>query len=443
MQSSRSLLRRLIVLAVALYAAVAVVAGLPPYPQLRARFSGDGETVSPVDTLAWPEHGRWWPVPALDRTAPVSPEQRDRMEELQAIGYLSGSEPAPQRSGVTVNDPEAEPGWNLYNSGEAPEAVLMDMAGHVRHRWHLAFRDAFPKVTVPGGSTGTDYWRRVYLYPNGDLLAVYEGLGLVKIDRDSRLLWAYPGQCHHDLFVDGDGDIHVLTRVAHMIPRLDSREPVLEDFITVLSPDGTPRGSLSVLETFENSRFHWVVDESSRSGDIFHSNTLEILDGSQAGRSWIFREGNALVSLLKTDVIAVLDPAAGVAVWAVTGPWDAQHQPTLLPDGNLLIFDNRGYHGASKVIEFDPLERKVVWSYEGDPPSSFFSYDCGSAARLPGGHTLITESNRGRAFEITPDQRIVWEFLNPARAGAHGEFIATLFEMQRLPLDFGTGWLAP
>lgn len=434
-------------LAVGLYAVVAVVAGLPPVPQIRTVLSGSGQpaAVSPADTLTWPRRGRWWPVRGLDKTAPpepaLTPEQQERMEKLQAIGYLSGSEPAPARTGVIVNRPEAEAGWNLYTTGDAPEAVLMDMDGNVRHRWRYAFRDAFPDLPVPRGSTGGDYWRRVYVYPDGDLLAIYEGLGLIKLDRDSRLLWAYPGQCHHDLFVTGDGKIHVLTRQAHMIPDLDPREPVLEDFITVLSPDGVPEGSVSVLKAFEDSRFHWVVDESSRSGDIFHTNTLEILDGSQVGRSWIFKKGNALISLLKTNVVAVLDPEAGRVVWAVTGPWKAQHQPTLLADGNLLIFDNQGNHGASKVIEFDPLDQKVVWSYEGDPPGSFFSFDCGSAERLPGGNTLITESNSGRAFEVTPDKRIVWEFLNPGRAGDHHEFIATLFEMQRLPADFGAAWL--
>ena len=29
--------------------------------------------------------------------------------------------------------------------------------------------------------------------------------GLIKLDKDSRLLWAYPGACHHDLFVDQAG----------------------------------------------------------------------------------------------------------------------------------------------------------------------------------------------------------------------------------------------
>jgi hypothetical protein len=32
---------------------------------------------------------------------------------------------------------------------------------------------------------------------------------------------------------------------------------------------------------------------------------------------------------------------------------------------------------------------------------------------LPNGNTLITESDRGRVFEITPSGEIVWEFFIP------------------------------
>ena len=62
------------------------------------------------------------------------------------------------------------------------------------------------------------------------------------------------------------------------------------------------------------------------------------------------------------------------------------------------------------------------------------------AQRLPNGNTLITESDGGRALEVTPDRRIVWEFFNPHRAGEQGEYIATLFELLRLPPDFPVDW---
>jgi hypothetical protein len=94
------------------------------------------------------------------------------------------------------------------------------------------------------------------------------------------------------------------------------------------------------------------------------------------------------------------------------------------------------------VIEFDPLTQQVAWQYPEDPAVEFFSATCGSNQRLANGDTLITETDRGRAFEVDADGNIVWEFLNPHRAGDDDELIASLFEVVRLPPDQPLDWLA-
>jgi len=50
---------------------------------------------------------------------------------------------------------------------------------------------------------------------------------------------------------------------------------------------------------------------------------------------------------------------------------------------------------------------------------------------LPNGNTLITESENGKAFEVTPEGKIVWEFFNPHRAGDNNELIAALYDVVR------------
>src|SRR5205823_1508683 len=62
------------------------------------------------------------------------------------------------------------------------------------------------------------HWNHCRLFPNGDLLALYNpndspyGMGLVKLDKDSKLLWRRPGAFHHDFDVAEDGRIFALTR---------------------------------------------------------------------------------------------------------------------------------------------------------------------------------------------------------------------------------------
>ena len=105
-----------------------------------------------------------------------------------------------------------------------------------------------------------------------------------------------------------------------------------------------------------------------------------------------------------------------------------------------MIFDNLGNNRKSRVVEFNPHNTRIVWEYGGTAQQPLFSKTCGTAQPLANGNILIAESDRGRAIEVTTDGDIVWEFFNPHRAGEDGQYIATLFEVLRLPPDFPTDW---
>src|SRR5690606_11342529 len=101
------------------------------------------------------------------------------------------------------------------------------------------------------------------------------------------------------------------------------------------------------------------------------------------------------------------------------------HHPHLIPaglpgEGNMLLFDNGGGSGYgnaqvaprrwSRVVEFDPVSLELVWQYGAESgPEHFFSGILSSAQRLPNGNTLITDGVNSRAFEVTPDKKVVWE----------------------------------
>jgi hypothetical protein len=117
-----------------------------------------------------------------------------------------------------------------------------------------------------------------------------------------------------------------------------------------------------------------------------------------------------------------------------------QHDPQVLESGHLLLFDNQGRADSSSVQEIDPASGDVAWAYRGSEKEPFYSLTCGTAQRLPNGNTLITESDYGRAFEVTEGGETVWEYYNPHRAGEDDKYIATLMEILRLPVDFPHAW---
>ncbi len=387
--------------------------------------------------------GRWRKLRPARFDPALDPEQRAQIAQLEAIGYVAGSRPAPDRRGVSAHDRgRAWPGLNFYTSGHAPEAVLMDMDGRVLHRWRHRFQDVWPDFPKEWLHTGAGFFRRAHLFPNGDVLAIYEGLGLVKLDRDSRLLWASPIQAHHDLEVGPDGDIYVLAREARIEPEVDPERPVLLDFVAQLAPDGSEKRRVSILGALRGSRHAHLFDPArTRMGDVFHTNSIFLLDGRLADRLPAFRRGSALVSLLVPHALAVLDLERGEVAWALQGGFRSQHDPKLLANGRLLLFDNRGADPwKSRVLELDPATGEIAWDYAGTAERPFFSLTCGAAERLPNGNTLVSESDGGRAFEVAPEGAIVWEYYNPHRAGEREELIATLFEMVRLPAAFPIGW---
>ncbi len=253
--------------------------------------------------------------------ATLTEEQREEIARLEAIGYVSGTRDAPALSGIVRHlEQSASPGLNLYISGHAPVAILMDMHGREKHRWSIDFHQLWPNSPAKEEreNKNTRSWRRAYLYENGDLLAIFEGLGILKLDRDSNLIWSNDVGAHHDFEVMPDGKIFVLKRKAHLVSRLREKLPILKDYISILTPNGREKKRVSLLEAFERSEFLHILDGSRIStqefhlgtgrddGDIFHTNTLEVLDGRIAAHAPAFASGRILVSLRVPSVLAIV-----------------------------------------------------------------------------------------------------------------------------------------
>jgi hypothetical protein len=361
--------------------------------------------------------------------------------------------------GVTTRDPAAQEGFTLYTSGHDQKARLVDLDGNVVREWGVPFSqlwDQSAAVKNPQPDSHV-YIEKTHLYPNGDLLALYVavgdtpwGYGLVKYDRVNRVLWKYLAHVHHDLTVAEDGRVFVLTQeigqddlpqYAHL------KAPRIDDYVVELSPDGRELAKVRLIDSLLRSPYArlldmvpWYVREGS--GDYLHTNSIEILDGSRAGKLPEATAGRLLLSFREIGTIAIFDPGTREIVWAMRGPWLRQHDPDLLANGNILLFDNQGHvgpGGITRVIEVDPRTNRIVWTYAGTPEEPFESEVRSSQARLPNGNTLITESDGGRIFEVTRPGRIVWNYVNPVRAHRESdaeEVIPIVSWAERIVPDF-------
>jgi hypothetical protein len=371
-------------------------------------------------------------------------EGGEHARRLTTLPYLTWVPTAGQAdtSGVVYHDRErAYPGLNLYASRNLPTAFLVDMDGRVLHQWHAPVYES-------------DNWGHVELLDDNGLLVTVRQHLFLRVDYDSRIHWARPMRVHHDAAVASD-TIFVLERKERIARIGGLPVPVLDDLIVRMTMEGATIDETSIFDIVQDQLdrkqalriYRWMLDprvirnlfrlirdqgfilDASGPVDVLHSNTLEVI---RRDHDDAFRRGNVIVCTRDLDRVWVIDMASKRVVWSWgEGVLEWPHHPTLLPNGNLLLFDNGSRRHYSRVLEIDPREKRIVWEYTADDKADFFSYTRGGVQRLPNGNTLITNSDSGHVFEVTPEGEIVWEFLNP-HVSEDGKARAAIYRMRRI-----------
>ena len=206
---------------------------------------------------------------------------------------------------------------------------------------------------------------------------------------------------------------------------------------------------------FRNPNMH---ENGGGMGDWIHINSMSVLGPNKwyDGGDERFHPDNIIWDGREANISAIIDRKTGKIVWQMGPDFSAtkelrrigqiigQHHVHMIPrglpgEGNILIFDNGGWAGygvpsnvsfdgvkanhadRSRIIELNPVTMKVVWELTagklGYGPSinnyRIYSPLTSSAQRLPNGNTFITEGVGFRAFEVTPQNEVVWEFWSP------------------------------
>lgn len=364
----------------------------------------------------------------------IAQQQSDFKETIKQFiknKELRNIEPMVQNARVETWDrAQTQDGYTLIAIRYSDTAYLINMEGKIVHRWTMPFTKAWPNpkhISSPKRA-GFSYVRTAKAYPNGDLLAVYEnsldtpyGYGIAKLDKDSKLLWRYNENAHHDVYVDQEnGNIYGLKQVfvKQIIPGLEGLSyPILADDIITLSPSGNEISRISLLEAFRNSPYAqllYTIPKNEILWDRLHTNSIYKLEPSIAAKFPMFRAGQLLISMRNINTIAVLDPETKKIVWAYQGIWKAQHSPVFLANGHILLMDNKGFVSGgnpySRLLEIDPVTLAINWVYTGNDKRPYYSEAYGYVQRLENGNTVATESYNGRVFEITKDGKIIWDY---------------------------------
>ena len=163
----------------------------------------------------------------------------------------------------------------------------------------------------------------------------------------------------------------------------------------------------------------WIGDDGTKSTrtatDYDHPNAVSF-DAS----------GNYIVSWRNLNQIMAINSQSGEVMWRIggvkgdyefvndpLGGFTKQHSPKILPNGNLLVYDNGTEHDPqeTRAVEYrlDHVAKTatMVWEYHHDPP--IYTGFVGWVERLAGGNTWVGFSLAGRVVEVDPAGNVVWE----------------------------------
>lgn len=351
---------------------------------------------------------------------------------LEALGYVGFVENADANrpAGVVVYDAAAvSPGWTLVMVHRIAEALLLDESGAILHRWRS-----------PEGRI----WGHCELTPEGRLIVPEVGKDnrytLRCLDWDSNTVWNVDIRAHHDVELRPDGKISVLSFVDERTEAGIGVLPFRDEFIAVVNPE---TGAVEEEHSFYDmhaaapgafpligQRWYDGLPGGRRRIDLWHANSVEWMHRPELeSEASFYGPGHVLCSFRHQQRVAIFDIESGRAVWSWgMGEIHGSHDASLLASGNVLIFDNGLGRGWSRAVEVDPRSDKIVWEWRADPAEGFFTESRGSAQRLANGNTLMAESDRGHAAEVTSDGRVVWEYFHPGE----DDRIATITRVKRV-----------
>jgi hypothetical protein len=309
----------------------------------------------------------------------------------------------------------ASPGLTLFAPVNDRIVYLIDLQGTVAHTWRMPYPPGLYGYLT---QTGT-------LFYNGQIPSEtflgkgpFKGGVALEADWNGKVLWEVrQPDHHHDGRLLNNGNVLLLCaaelpdEVAKKVqggrPGTEAKGKIWADYLVELTKDGRKVWEWRAWEHLDPAKDVITAVQDNRS-EWTHGNAITELS-----------DGDLLVSFRNISTIIRIRRQTGEIVWKLGAPPLAgQHAPTLLANGNILIFDN-GPHRLdntfpfSRVIEVNPANNETVWMYREQNPYNFFSPRISNAQRLPNGNTLINEGFFGRFFEVTPAGEVVWEYVNP------------------------------
>jgi hypothetical protein len=379
---------------------------------------------------------------------------------------------APMVATQELTAPTTSPAQESPEQKQLFPVYLINLEGHVVHTWQV------PVIPIQGRLLPNGNVVVIGLDPSRNIMRprdwIRNRMGgyidhILELDWNGNIVFKYAGESMHGDCIKLDNGNYLFLKWELVPDALRHKvKGGLKD--TEYTPPGVPP-DIAKQDTAPGARrmFNETLVEVNAKGETvwsWHANDhlnpeTDLIRPAYRREEWLhagsideWKDNQILLTSRNTDSIYSIDKQTGEIKlrWGnhaptdtatLSGPADARKIPDAYPGAGHILIYNALSPDSPEVIEFDPTGSKVAWQFsERRRDEAFrvakagaqFSPSMGNALRLPNGNTLICLGVTGRLFQVTPDKKTVWEYVNPYRDSKL--FRGAVYRAHAYPPDF-------
>ncbi len=284
----------------------------------------------------------------------------------------------------------------------------------------------FPRINIDQTTRRFRYDHPLVL-DDGSMISFGKFYPIFKIDLCSNLQWINDEEMfHHGLNLDHNGDIWA---IASMDPKSKyvkkySIQNYSDDAIIKINTDGKILYSKSITEILIENNIvqdnfvlnNYVVNNF----DPIHLNDIQ--PAFQNTKYW--NKGDLFISIREQNAIIHFRPMTNKVINYITGPFAAQHDPDIISDNEISIFNNNNFivnneYSEILIYNFENKEFKRLFNDELKQ-NNFKTETNGLHEILNDGSLMVEETIHGRLILFNNQGEKEWEFVNKDKNGDIG-----------------------
>jgi hypothetical protein len=264
---------------------------------------------------------------------------------------------------------------------QRPRIIEVNMRGEIV--WEYLIPEHLKRYTNPGFDVD---W-----LPNNNILFVLPKDGVYEIDRKGNVIWSYKDD-----------------KISHDADRLPNGNTL------VVWGGGDQIGDAQVKEINPKGKLVWAWYAK----DHFYKAPYKEIHGqgwTHTNAATRLPNGNTLISPRNFNFVVEVDSKGSVIRTLGEGLLFYQHDPSILPNGNLLAGSHRPWGASASsiesyaAVEINLKRAEIVWKFEWPQKERPGGPRLGArnVKRLPNGNTLV--QGGVRIVEVTAEGEIVWQ----------------------------------